>query len=88
MAWHSNILEVVDYDIGEFSVSILCKDKEDDGLWAFSGVYGPCDQVDFVLMWEEMRRMQSLWQVPWCVGGDLNVVRYLEERLRVTRFNL
>lgn len=41
--WDSSVLERVNHHMGEFSVSILVRNKEDEGLWASSGVYGSCD---------------------------------------------
>ncbi|WKA10977.1 hypothetical protein VitviT2T_028516 [Vitis vinifera] len=37
------------------------------------------DSEDF---WEELRSVKGLWSDPWCVGGDFNLVRFLEERSR------
>lgn len=41
---------MLESSIWEFLVSILCKDKEFDLTWAFTGVYGPCDQTTFGLL--------------------------------------
>lgn len=55
--------------MGEFSVSILCKNKDNDEVWDFFGVCGSCDQTEFWLFREDLCRTRSLWQVSWCVGG-------------------
>ncbi|RVW82108.1 Transposon TX1 uncharacterized 149 kDa protein [Vitis vinifera] len=37
--------------------------------------------------WEELSAIRGLWEDPWCLGGDFNVVRFPEERrnsLRLT----
>lgn len=47
VAWNTSMLDVIDSKVGEFLGSILCKNKEDDKVWGFSGVYGPCDQTKF-----------------------------------------
>lgn len=60
VAWNTNVLEVTNYKVGEFSVSILCKNK-DDKEWAFSGVYGPCDQSEFGLFREDLCIARYLW---------------------------
>ena len=52
----------------------------------FTGVYGPVcnrDKEDFL---EELGSIKGLWIDPWCVGGDFNMVRYLEERGREVGF--
>ena len=33
-------------------------------------------------MWDELTRIQQLWEVPWCYIGDFNIVRFPSERLR------
>lgn len=71
VAWDSNVLEVIESVIGDYSVSVKCKNKEDDLVWAFSVVYGPCDHSEFGRLKEELCRARGLWQVPWCVGGIL-----------------
>lgn len=37
--------------------------------------------MDRRLLWEELFGLCSWWNVPWCVGGDFNVVRFPSERL-------
>ena len=27
-------------------------------------------------LWEELFSLSSWWNVPWCMGGDFNVVRF------------
>ena len=48
----------------------------------FTGVYGPVCSRDSEDFWEELRSVKGLWSDPWCVGGDFNLVRFLEERSR------
>ena len=38
------------------------------------------------LLWEELVGLNSWWNVPWCVGGDFNVVRFSSERSGSTSF--
>jgi hypothetical protein len=30
-------------------------------------------EVDRRELWDELARMMSLWEMPWCIGGDFNV---------------
>ena len=39
------------------------------------------------MLWEELSGVSSWWGVPWCVGGDFNVVRYPSERLGSDRIS-
>jgi len=54
--------------------------------WAFTGIYGPKSMTDGRFLWEELARVFSWWSVPWCVGGDFNVVRFPSERLGAEAF--
>ncbi|GMP64368.1 hypothetical protein CsSME_00025679 [Camellia sinensis var. sinensis] len=54
---------------------------DDDFKWAFTGVYGPVRGVERPSFWEVLQTIAYRWGVPWCVGGDFNVVRCLEEKL-------
>jgi hypothetical protein len=44
-------------------------------------VCGPNFDRDRRLLWDELAGVLSLWDVPWCVGGDFNVTRFPSERL-------
>jgi hypothetical protein len=48
-------------------------------------VYGPNVDVDRFILWEELAGVRSWWGVPWCIGGDFNVVRFPSEKLREGR---
>ena len=43
---------------------------QDHFEWAFSGVYGPNVDADRSILWEELARVRSWWEVLWCIGGD------------------
>jgi hypothetical protein len=32
-------------------------------------------------MWDELAGLASWWGIPWCVGGDFNVIRFPTEKL-------
>ena len=38
------------------------------------------------LMWEELASLYSWWNLPWCVGGDLNAIRFHSECLGAENF--
>lgn len=78
--WDRRVVVKTDVVIGEFSVSCCFKSVENDKSWLFSGVYGPCSDAARHRLWEELRLAKARWQLPWCVGGDLNVIRFPRER--------
>ena len=73
--------------MGRFFVSCKFKNVVDDFVWAFIGVYGPNFDRDRRLFWEELVEIHSWWNVPWCIGGGFNVVRFPSERLGADFFS-
>ena len=74
-------------EIGNFSVSCCFKNVEAGFCWVFTGVYDPVVgrfREDF---WEELGTIRGLWQDPWCLGGDFNVIRFLGERNSISRLS-
>ena len=49
-------------------------------LIIFFCVYYPIHNADKSRMWEELATVKELWNCPWCVAGDFNVVRSLSYR--------
>jgi hypothetical protein len=43
-------------------------------------VYGPNDDGERRVLWNEMAGLMSWWDRLWCFGGDFNVVRFPSER--------
>ncbi|RVW19701.1 hypothetical protein CK203_111580 [Vitis vinifera] len=78
--WDNKLVELVDVEEGEFSISYRFKNCVDGLMWVFTGVYGPVCNRDKEEFWEELGSIKGLWNDPWCVGGDFNMVRYPEER--------
>jgi hypothetical protein len=40
------------------------------------GVYGPNDDKERRDLWAKLAGLMSWWEMPWCIGGDFNVVRF------------
>ena len=85
--WDTRVVEKVEEAIGCFSVSCKFKVVSSGLVWGFSGVYGPHRAVERRLMWEELARVGAWWDVPWCMGGDFNTVRYPSERVGSSSFS-
>jgi exonuclease III len=79
--WDHRVVSKIDSCLGRFVVACLFRNVEDDMVWAFAGVYGPNRDQSRWRLWEELAGLLSLWEVPWCIGGDFNVTLHLDERL-------
>ena len=53
----------------------------------FTGVYGPVVDSSRESFWEELGSVRGLWNIPWCVGGDFNVIRFPCERRKGGRMS-
>ncbi|RVX10866.1 hypothetical protein CK203_018210 [Vitis vinifera] len=67
-------------EVGNYSVSCRFKNVEDGFCWAFSGVYGPSVKVEKEEFLSELGAIKGLWNEPWCVAGDFNMIRFPTER--------
>lgn len=74
------MLELIDTEVGAFSVSYHFRNCEDNFSCLFTGVYGLVLNEERENFWNELGDIRGLWNDPWCVGGDFNVVRFLGER--------
>ncbi|KAM6550152.1 hypothetical protein CsatB_021828 [Cannabis sativa] len=80
LIWDTRSITVLGSMIGEFSISVLIKTEEKEPWW-FSGVYGPCSYKARSDFWDEMAGLSSICGESWCIGGDFNVVRSVQEKL-------
>ena len=85
--WDTKKLELVESEIGEFSATCIFKNVEDNFMWAFTGVYGPMKKRKRKLFWEELGALRGLWEGPWCIGGDFNMVLSPNDRNSVGRIS-
>ena len=80
--WDNRVLELMGLEVGLFSISCRFKNVEDGFRWTFSRVYGPTLKRYREAFWEELRAIRGLWTDPWCIGGDFNMIRFPNERIR------
>ena len=78
--WDPQVLELGESRIGSFSVCCRFKSLEDNFEWGLIGVYGPNDDYMRRALFEELSFFMSSWDIPWCLGGDFNVIRFPSER--------
>ena len=77
--WDVTTIRVIDSLIGAFLVSIHIEDERDK--WWLTGVYGPSSHNGRGLFWDELAGLGSICEAKWCIGGDFNVVREVNEKL-------
>ena len=70
---------------GGYSIFVHFRNCADGFTWIFSGVYGLVIGSEKEEFWEELGAIRGLWEDPWCIGGDFNVVRFPEERRNAPR---
>jgi hypothetical protein len=45
------------------------------------------DDMDRRELWDELVGLMSWWEMPWCIGGDFNVVCFPSERSGVSGYS-
>lgn len=57
-------------------------------MWLFTGVYSPPSTSNREEFWNELNEIKERWSGPWVVGGDFNVIGFVNKkrpRGRITR---
>ena len=49
-------------------------------MWVFTGVYGSMTKGGREQLWKDLGAIRCLWEGPWCIGADFNVIRFPVER--------
>ncbi|XP_040987472.1 exodeoxyribonuclease-like [Juglans microcarpa x Juglans regia] len=88
LMWDKWVVELVEYCIGNYFVAGSFKTIEDGWRWAFAGVYGLNVDKERRLLWEELAGLFHLWDVPWCLCGDFNIVWFPSERTDATTLSV
>ena len=82
VCWDKRSLELLEMEVGNFSISCRLKNVEDGVVWIFTGVYEPCNRKEREELWEELGVIRGIWEEPWCLGGDFNVTLSQRDRSR------
>ena len=61
LIWDKRIFEKMDVIVGQFFVSVLLRGVVDDFVWACTSVYGPNDDGQRSILWEELSRVRAEW---------------------------
>ena len=85
--WDNRVLDLIELEKGEHSISCHFKNCEDGFMWTFTGVYGSTLRRDRECLWNELGAIYGLWNGPWCVACDFNTILSPEERSRGGNLN-
>ncbi|KAG9446209.1 hypothetical protein H6P81_012337 [Aristolochia fimbriata] len=78
--WDSNEVELIDKEEGLFSLALHFRSIKDNFQWAALAVYGPNSHAQRQEFWHELSAIIQLWSLPWVIGGDFNVSRFITEK--------
>ncbi|RVW16447.1 Transposon TX1 uncharacterized 149 kDa protein [Vitis vinifera] len=87
VCWDKRSLELLEMEVGNYSISCRLKNVENEVVWIFTGVYGPCNRKEREMLWEELGAIRGIWDEPWCIGGDFNVTLSQRDRSRQGSLN-
>ncbi|XP_077232493.1 uncharacterized protein LOC143869820 [Tasmannia lanceolata] len=87
VAWEESYWKVVEDKKGRCSLSVVLERVDDAVRVVFSRVYGPSLWEEKRLLWDELDGIRARWTHPWCIGGDLNEIRFVCERVACRRSN-
>ncbi|RVW26746.1 hypothetical protein CK203_108374 [Vitis vinifera] len=87
ICWDKRVLKLLEWEVGQFSLSCRFRTLENGVIWAFTGVYGPFTRLEREWLWEEVGAIRGIWEGPWCLGGDFNITLAQGERNRQGRIS-
>ncbi|RVW29847.1 hypothetical protein CK203_087369 [Vitis vinifera] len=62
--WDKRTLEVLEMEMGRFSISCRLRNVEDGNAWIFTGVYGSFSKEAREILWEELGAIRGIWDDP------------------------
>ncbi|RVX04845.1 LINE-1 retrotransposable element ORF2 protein [Vitis vinifera] len=65
ICWDKRTLEVLEMEVGHFSISCRLRNVEDVLVWIFTGVYWQFSREDREALWEELGAIRGIWNDPW-----------------------
>ena len=86
--WDNRVLQIVEMEVGKYSVSCRFKNCEDGFCWIFIGVYGPTVKLEREDFLSELGAIRGLWNESWCVAGDFNMIKFHSKCSRGGRLSL
>ena len=82
IVWDTRVVQLVGHEESSHTLSCSFRNYGDDFFWVFICIYGPIKSELREDIWEDLGAIRSVWNDPWCLGGDFNVLRFPKERNR------
>ena len=64
ICWDKRTLDMLELEVGHFSISCRLGNVEDGCVWMFTGVYGPFSREERECLWEELGAIKGIWDDP------------------------
>jgi hypothetical protein len=77
---NADLLEVLAWEIKTFSVSAVVKKRRNDYICRITTVYGSAYEDKKQEFISELHELFLNWEGPALIGGDFNLVRFLEDK--------
>jgi hypothetical protein len=61
------VVEKLEVCVVCFIIACSFQSVSENFEWAFVGLYGPNNNNDRKLLWDELVGIMSWWEVPWCI---------------------
>lgn len=61
--WDRRVVEKIDECAGAFSMATSFRNVEDNFEWAFAAIYGSNVDSDTRMLWDELTRLISWWNI-------------------------
>ena len=84
--WASRLVQLVGLEESCHTLSCKFLNCGDNFSWVFTGLYGLSKRDLKEDLWEDLGAIRGMWEDPWCIGGDFNVLRSSKERNREGRW--
>ncbi|KAG5599859.1 hypothetical protein H5410_031229 [Solanum commersonii] len=82
--WDSSIWEGEVCEVGAYCITVRFLGKTQDFSWHLSGVYAPNNREEREEVWWELGAVRSLFNGPWVIAGDFNVIRFPSKKKNCT----
>ena len=67
ICWDKRTLDVLEMEVGHFSISCRLRNMKDGLVWIFTGVYKSFSREERDCLWDELRTIRGIWDDPRCL---------------------